>query len=89
VSPAPLDRAKEGGIANEWIVTLDASVEDLDAEVDELAERHGFPVASRLSLARAFVATIPEATLATVRCEPSVERVTQNRTMRVVGRAGS
>jgi hypothetical protein len=86
VSPAPLDRAKEGGIADEWIVTLHASVEDLDAEVDALAERHGFTVTSRLFLARAFAATLPEATLATVRCEPSVERVTQNRTMRALAR---
>jgi hypothetical protein len=83
-SPAPLERAKEGGVDGTWVVTLDAATDDLDAAADALAERHGFEVEARLFIARSFVTTMSEPTLADVRCDPSVERVTQDRTTRAL-----
>ena len=84
-APAPVDRAREGGLDDEWIVMLQPDV-DFDSVADELARRHRLSIDARLWIADAFVARAEEATVARLRCEPSVRRLTQNRTSHALAR---
>jgi hypothetical protein len=78
-SPAPLALAKEGAVADTWIVMLDDDVADVRAETDALAARHGFAVGARLDIIRGFVARTDAETIARLRCEKPVKTVTQER----------
>ena len=71
-------------VANEWLVTLKDDVADLDAAADALAARHGFALSARLCVVRSFVATMPDASIAKLRCEPSVTRILLNRRQRAL-----
>lgn len=83
--PAPVDRAGEGAIDDEWIVMVEPDV-DFDSVADDLAQRHRLVIRARLWIAHAFVARAEEETVARLRCEPSVRRLTQNRTSRALAR---
>jgi hypothetical protein len=78
-SPAPLSLAKEGSIADTWIVMLDDDIADVRAETDALATRHSFAVGSRLDIIRGFVALADEEKIARLRCEKTVKSITQER----------
>ena len=61
-------------------MALDADL-DFDTETDALEERHHLAVMARLWIADAFVVTASEPVIAALRCEPSVRRITQDRTV--------
>ena len=73
-SPAPLVTAKDGRVADEYIV----EVRD-EAEIDALVARHYIEVRTRLPIIRGFSATMRPATVAALRCEPAVTRITEDR----------
>lgn len=73
-SPAPLIEAKEGRIEGQYIVEMREA-----SALDELAARHYLEIEQRLPIVNGFVARMRPATVAAVRCEPSVARLTENR----------
>jgi hypothetical protein len=68
-----------GGIADEFIVTFGGlNGAPADTLIDRLAARHGFTATHRYQGAfSGFSAKLPAAVLASMRCEPSVTRISQ------------
>ena len=83
-SPAWLSVPKSGTPTDDYVVMLEKGTPD--AEADELARRHRFVVATRLSILPGFSTTLHPRTVAELRCEPAVVGITESRRVIAIAR---
>jgi hypothetical protein len=76
-SSAPLVVPNAGSPTDSYLVELDKGT--TDAAMDALAARHDVVIETRLPIVFAFSATLHPNTVAALRCEPLVARITENR----------